>query len=149
MVATNFLEGPGSNDQWQTPTIGFTNATLTTTAPPAAPSGLTATAISSSQINLSWTNNSSDVTGIKIDQATSSDFTAGLTTATVGADATTYSATGLSSNTAYYYRVRAANTSGDSANTSTASATTGLPWRAGRRFRARRRFFFGCGRQLH
>ena len=43
---------------------------------------------------------------------------------TVGANATTYSATGLSSNTTYYYRVRATNANGDSANTSTASATT-------------------------
>ena len=31
VVATNFLEGPGSNDQWQVPTIGFTHATLTAT----------------------------------------------------------------------------------------------------------------------
>ena len=43
---------------------------------------------------------------------------------TVGANVTTYSATGLSANTTYYYRVRATNAAGDSANTSTASATT-------------------------
>ena len=43
---------------------------------------------------------------------------------TVGANVTTYSATGLSSDTTYYYRVRATNAFGDSANTSTASATT-------------------------
>ena len=41
---------------------------------PTAPSGLTATAASSSQINLSWTDNSNNETGFKIDQATSSDF---------------------------------------------------------------------------
>ena len=126
VVATNFLEGPGSNDQWQVPTIGFANATLTATAPPTAPSGLTATAISSSQINLSWTNNAVNQTGFKIDQATSSDFTQGLTTVTVGAATTTYSATGLSPNTTYYYRVRSTTAVGDSANTPTASATTGF-----------------------
>ena len=91
---------------------------------PAAPSGLTATAASSSEINLSWTNNATNQTGFQIDQATSSDFTQGLTTVTVGANVTTYSATGLSSDTTYYYRVRATNSNGASANTSTASATT-------------------------
>ena len=109
------------------PTFAFANATLTAVlslTAPAAPSGLTATAASSSQINLSWTNNANNQTGFKIDQATSSDFTQGLTTVTVGAGVTTYSATGLSAGTTYYYRVRATNTVGDSANTSTASATT-------------------------
>ena len=48
---------------------------------------------------------------------------------TVGADATTYSATGLSAGATYYYRVRATNSYGDSANTSTASTTAaaGVP----------------------
>ena len=77
VVATNFLEGPGSTQQWQVPTFGFANATLTAAVPitvPAAPSGLTATAASSSQINLSWTNNATNQSGFQIDQATSSDF---------------------------------------------------------------------------
>ena len=43
---------------------------------------------------------------------------------TVGANVTTYNDTGLSTSTTYYYRVRATNAMGDSANTSTASATT-------------------------
>ena len=112
VVATNFLEGPGSTQQWEVPSFGFANATLTGTAPsglPAAPSGLTATAVSSSQINLSWTDNSNNETGFKIDQATSSRLHPGLTTVTVGANVTTYNATGLSSGTTYYYRVRATN----------------------------------------
>ena len=84
LVATNFLEGPG---QWEVPTFAVTDATLTATVPvtiPVAPSGLTATAVSSNQINLSWTNNATNQTGFKIDQATSSDFTQGLTTVMVG-----------------------------------------------------------------
>ncbi len=124
VVATNFLEGPA---QWDVPTIGFADATLAATIPsglPAAPSGLTATATSTSQINLSWTNNATNQSGFQIDQATNSGFTQGLTTVTVGANATTYNATGLTTGTTYYYRVRATNAIGDSANSSTASAMT-------------------------
>ena len=51
---------------------------------------MTATAASSSQINLSWTNNATNQTGFQIDQATSSDFTQNLTTVSVGANVTTY-----------------------------------------------------------
>ncbi len=110
VVATNFLEGPAANQQWQVPTFAFANATLTSLTPgnlPNAPSGLTATAVSTSQINLSWTDNSNNETGFKIDQATNSSISAGLTTVTVAANATTYNATGLSSGNTYYYRVRA------------------------------------------
>jgi hypothetical protein len=101
--------------------IGLTAGTVSA---PAAPSGLTATAASASQINLAWTNNANNQTGFQIDQATNSGFTQNLTTATVAANATSYSATGLSASTTYYYRVRAINSAGDSANSNTASATT-------------------------
>ena len=43
---------------------------------------------------------------------------------TTAADAVSYTDTNLSASTTYYYRVKAANTNGDSAWTSTASATT-------------------------
>jgi predicted CXXCH cytochrome family protein len=98
----------------------------TTPAPtlPAAPSGLTATAASSTQINLTWTDNSNNETGFKVQRATNSGFTAGLTTFNIGANVTTYSNTGLTASTTYYYRVLATNTVGDSAVSGTASATT-------------------------
>jgi hypothetical protein len=90
---------------------------------PAAPSSLTATAISTSQINLSWTDNAGNETGFKIERSTrnNSSFTQ---IATVGANVTSYSSTGLSKNTTYYYRVRAYNADGDSAYSNEASATT-------------------------
>ncbi len=129
VVATNFIEGPGNTQQYEVPSFGFANATLTVTASglPAAPSSLTATDVSGSQINLAWTNNAANQTGFQIDQATSSGFTQNLTTVTVGTNVTTYSATGLSNNITYYYRVRATNSLGNSANSSTASATTNTP----------------------
>src|SRR5205823_6437205 len=49
---------------------------------------------------------------------------------TTAANAVSYSDTGLSASTTYYYRIRATNGGGDSANSNVASATTassGLP----------------------
>ena len=99
-------------------------ATATTLfGPPAAPSNLTAAAVSSSAINLAWTDNAGDETGFKIERKTG---TWGTYTeiATVGAGATTFQSTGLTASTSYTYRVRATNTSGDSAYSNTATATT-------------------------
>src|SRR5262245_5916038 len=101
------------------------SATTQTVAPtlPAAPSGLTTSVASSSQINLGWTDNSSNETGFYVERATS---TGGpwSTIATTGSNATGYSATGLAASTTYYFRVRAFNGTGSSAYTATVSATT-------------------------
>src|SRR5207244_1395396 len=87
--------------------------------PLAAPSNLTATAISTSQINLAWTDNSSTEDGFKIEQST--DNVSFTQIATVGANVTTYSNSGLNASTTYYYRVRATSTlSGDSDYSNTA-----------------------------
>jgi len=90
---------------------------------PAAPSNLTATAASSSQINLSWTDNSTDETGFRLERSTSatSDWTE---IATVSANVTTYQNTGLTAGTTYYYRVRAYNSSGSSETSNLVYATT-------------------------
>ncbi len=89
---------------------------------PAAPSALAVSAVSDSQINLTWTDNSDDETGFKIERKTASESFAHV--ATVGADVTSYSNTGLSASTTYTYRVRAANAVGDSPWSNEASATT-------------------------
>lgn len=92
---------------------------------PDAPSGLRATAASSYQINLSWTDNSDDETGFKVyrNSSNSSWESATLITTTV-ANATSYNSTGLTQSTLYYYRVKATNAEGDSTWSGTASATT-------------------------
>jgi hypothetical protein len=88
-----------------------------------APSGLSATVVSNSQINLAWTDNSGAESGYKVEQ--SANGTTGWSVInTTAAGATSYSVTGLSQNTIYYFRVRAYNGSEFSAYTSVANATT-------------------------
>lgn len=100
----------------------YSNETNATTCP-ATPSGLSATAASSSQIDLSWTDNSSDESGFKIERKTGSGGTY-AEIATVVADVTSYSNTGLTASTTYYYRVRAYSSSGDSNYSSETNAAT-------------------------
>jgi fibronectin type 3 domain-containing protein len=90
-------------------------------SPPAAPTGLTAMAASSSQINLSWAA-SSGATSYNVKRATVSGGP--YTTVATGVTATNYSDTGLATSTTYYYVVSAVNGSGESANSTQASATT-------------------------
>src|SRR5207249_2597879 len=102
----------------------YSNAPNAATLPnaPASPTGLLASAASSSQIDLAWTDNANNETGFKIER--SPDNLAWSQIATVAANVATYSNTGLTPNTTYYYRVRATNTGGDSAYSNTASAAT-------------------------
>ena len=96
---------------------------LGTPAAPAAPGSLTASAVSSSQINLSWANNASNATAIKVYRSTDGvSFTA--IASNLAPSATSYSDRGLSASTTYYYRVRATNSVGDSPDSNVASATT-------------------------
>ena len=97
------------------------NAQTTGTAP-AAPTNLTATAVSSTQINLAWTDNASNETGFAIER--SPDGTTFAPLATVSANVTTYQNTGLTASTTYHYRVRATNGVGPSAWSNVANAQT-------------------------
>ncbi|HEX8524410.1 MAG TPA: NPCBM/NEW2 domain-containing protein [Tepidisphaeraceae bacterium] len=99
-------------------------STPVTPTAPAAPSNLTATAASPTQINLSWKDNSGNETGFKIERSLKAN-TGWSLIGTVSANVTTYSDTNsLNPGTTYYYRVRATNVVGDSANSNTASAAT-------------------------
>jgi hypothetical protein len=92
---------------------------------PTAPSGLTATAASSSQINLSWTASSTSGVTYSVFRSTTSGFTAGAGNQIAsGLTGTTYSSTGLAASTAYYYLVQAVNGAGSSPSSNQATATT-------------------------
>lgn len=101
----------------------YANVTATTLdVPPAAPGNLVATAVSDSQIDLSWTDNSANETGFRIECSLNQTKWDSITT--VAADIINYSSIGLEANTQYYYRVLASNTGGKSTYSNTANATT-------------------------
>ena len=86
---------------------------------------LSATAASSSQINLSWTNPFGTETGFQIWRSTNSNMAGQiLVTTLLNGSATSYSNTGLSASTTFYYRVRAQNSGGIGAYSSVVNATT-------------------------
>lgn len=90
---------------------------------PSAPSALTAAASSTSQINISWTDNANNETGFAIERSLSST-TGFAPLITVSSNVTSYQNTGLSAGTTYYYRVTATNSASTSAYSNVASATT-------------------------
>lgn len=101
----------------------FGTSTVSIVAPtPAAPTGLAVRTVSSSRLDLTWTDNATNESGFLIERSLDGvNFTQ---IASVGANVRTYSATGLSANTRYYFRVRAFNANGNSLFSNIASART-------------------------
>jgi chitodextrinase len=101
---------------------------LPDTSPPSAPGNLISNAVSTTQINLSWTASTDNVgvTGYLIERCQGAPCTVFTQIATT--TATTFSDSALSAATAYVYRVRATDAAGNlSAYSSIASATTPAP----------------------
>jgi RHS repeat-associated protein len=133
-IEVRHVDGNGNDHMavgWTKPGSG-TNASpevipgsvLSVFAAPAAPSSLTTTTISSTQIDLSWTDNSDNETGFIIERALAnqSNFTQ---VSTVGAGVNSYACTGLDPNTEYQFRVLAKSYAGNSAYTSNVKGITG------------------------
>jgi fibronectin type 3 domain-containing protein len=100
-----------------------------TSVPPTGPTGLTATASSSSDISLSWTaapaNPPCTITSYSVYRSTVNGFTPSPSTLDAsGVTATSYSDTGLTASTTYYYVVEAFDSFGASAASAQATATT-------------------------
>jgi len=122
LVANNGVSGSIDYDHADWAGAKLLSQPLVPTAP-TAPAGLTAVANSTSQITLAWTSTSSNQSGFQIDRST--DDVAFNTIATnVAATATTYVDTALTAATTYYYRIRAINSIGSSANSAEAQAVT-------------------------
>ena len=114
------------------------SATTSTGTPPGPPRDLTATAVSSSAIDLSWSppgsGGSSAIIGYRVER--SSTRTGGWRDLEddTGNTRTTYQDTGLSPNTTYYYRVSAINSfgTGDPSNDENATTERDVPDAPGR-----------------
>src|SRR5260370_4861867 len=93
---------------------------------PSAPSGLSATAVSASQINLSWTASTSNCTPTyNVFRSTTSGFTPSSSNQIVsGIMGTSFSDTALPASTPYFYLVEATDSEGTSGPSNQASATT-------------------------
>jgi len=99
----------------------YSNVASATTLGPAAPGNLHATAVSKSQVNLTWNDNSTNETGFVLQRSTTGQ--AYTTVVTTGSNITSYSDTGLSAGTKYYYQIQSFNSDGSSAFASTTVTT--------------------------
>jgi len=100
----------------------------TDAALPGAPTDLSATAVDSMQINLTWNppddDGGSPITGYRIEMSPNGNSGWSDLEANTGSNATSYSDTTLSPNTTRHYRVSAINDAGDGPASNVASATT-------------------------
>lgn len=103
----------------------FSNEVTVTTpvSLPPAPGSVTATAISGTQINLSWNDNSTTESGFRISRKAGPGGTWAVI-GTVGANVVTFQNTGLTPGVTYYYRLAAWNSAGESPLSAEVSATT-------------------------
>ena len=90
--------------------------------PPLAPTHAAATALTSSSVQVIWDDNAATETGYEVER--SSDGVSFSSLATTSANVTSYTDSGLSALTTYYYRIRAVGTAGPSGWSNTAQATT-------------------------
>lgn len=84
----------------------------TLAATPGSPTGVSSSSVLCTQFTMSWTAGSG-ATSYTVERALNAGFSTGLVTVT-GITATTYTFTGLTPNTTYFYRVRAVSSCGSS-----------------------------------
>ncbi len=91
---------------------------------PAAPTALVITARNRNFIDLSWTDNSNNETGFKIERCTGATCTNFAQVGTTAANVRTFRSSGLARRTTYRFRVRSFNTAGNSAYSNIVSGAT-------------------------
>ena len=128
LVCTTVLIG-GCGNEPLAPDAG--DVSLAAGGAPGAPSGLSATVVPPSQIDLAWQDNSRNETGGEVHRSTTGPEGSFTLLATTDADVTRYSDYSVSPGTQYCYKVRAFRFTGpkqsNSAFSSAACATTPPP----------------------
>ncbi|TDX01906.1 fibronectin type III domain-containing protein [Dinghuibacter silviterrae] len=119
---------PGATTSVAIPDSAFANANWTATTPPlpGAPvtPTLTATALSSKKISLSWTDTSSAITGYTLNRSVGDSAHFQLLSIINSGSTTSYVDTGLFGHQTYYYQLLATGPGGSSALTAATGATT-------------------------
>lgn len=103
---------------------GDQRASVQRPAYPRAPLNLHATPVSQSRIDLDWTDTSDNEQSFQVERSTGNPFEEPVIVATLPANTTSWSHTGLPANTGFGYRVRAVNAAGASLWSNRASAAT-------------------------
>lgn len=111
------------NAGYKSPSRVYGTTTVNIASAPASPTSLNTNSVSAVQINLNWTDNSTDEDGFKIERKTGTGGTFSEI-AQVNANVTSYNNTGLQDGTQYCYRVRAYNTAGNSGYSNESCAVT-------------------------
>lgn len=104
--------------------MGHTAETPGGPGAPAAPSGLTITAVADTEIHFRWTDNASNETNFIVEKSLDGTIYATDTGGTLAANVTTFTSTGLTPSTPYWWRVKATNLTGDSAYSNVVTVTT-------------------------
>jgi fibronectin type 3 domain-containing protein len=120
VVSAAYSAGPNAGGE--SPDSSVASATPQAPPPPAAPTGLTATP-GNTQVALTW-NASAGANSYNVKRAT---ISGGPYTTIASPSLTSYTDTGLTSGTTYYYVVTAVNSAGESGNSSQVSATPQAP----------------------
>lgn len=124
------ITGTYSGDSTHNTSSGTASLSVITTVS-GAPTGLAASVVSLSQIDLSWSAPTNDggstITGYQIERSTNGGSTWVAIIPNTNSTVTTYSDTGLAANTAYTYLVSAINSIGTSFPSNTATVTTRIP----------------------
>jgi subtilisin family serine protease/fibronectin type 3 domain-containing protein len=109
----------------------YSNIAVAATAPPNAPTGIAASIISASQVDINWQDNSTDESSFVIERSfTGMDYSP---LAAVSSNVTTYSDTTVTMGNVYYYRVKAVNIAGSSGYAATYArmSTPAVPYGLG------------------
>jgi uncharacterized delta-60 repeat protein len=94
----------GTGIEWDSE---FAMTTPVTTPGTSVPGGISITPLNESQIRINWTDTNSDESGYRVYECTVEDCTVTTLVGTTAADATSFTITGLASNSSHKYQVKA------------------------------------------